>query len=275
MESNFRFGIIERLTVAAFVAGVFGVVASVSLPAPYQEYLAHSGWGPVLFGVSFAVILSSALFFICDLALYIATKRGVKLGTALVFIGFGLIILGAIVGLKGAWMMDAAKEAELQPKLEHPPPRPAVVRRYTVFELERRQKCIEAFMDFVTGPATDMREQAQKTVEAWSSDDFQSQRLMLKDKSDVVDRTLSKLLAKYPDYAEVTGISDWNIPGRTGFNTRPIFPDLSNLGAKNPIIIQQLQKSTMMSFFWVQGKTGQLRTKREEYNKAEVLQSSK
>ena len=101
MDSNFRFRIIERLTVVAFVAGVFGVVASLSLPGPYQEYLAHSGWGPYLFWVSVAVILSSALFFICDLVLYIAVKRGVKVGMALVFIGFALMAVGAIVGTVG------------------------------------------------------------------------------------------------------------------------------------------------------------------------------
>jgi hypothetical protein len=87
MESNLRFGIIERLTVAAFAAGVFGVVASVSLPGSYQEYLAHSGWGPYLFWISIAAILASVLFFICDLILHIAARRGIHVGIALASIG--------------------------------------------------------------------------------------------------------------------------------------------------------------------------------------------
>ena len=82
-----------------------------ALPAPYQEFLAHTGLGPYLFWISVVVILGSALFFVCDLVLYIAVKRGVKLGMALVFIGFGLMALGAVVGFYGAREVDSSKEA--------------------------------------------------------------------------------------------------------------------------------------------------------------------
>jgi hypothetical protein len=127
MESNFRFGIIERLTVAAFVAGVAGVAASLSLPAPYQEFLASTGIGPILFLVSVAIIVASILFFLCDLILHICKKMGVREKMALVAIGTVLIVIGSIIGLIGAFRTDVQESPSL-PRATEPassPPRAA------------------------------------------------------------------------------------------------------------------------------------------------------
>jgi hypothetical protein len=104
MEANFRFGIIERLSVAAFIAGVAGVVASMSLPAPYQEFLAKTGFGPYLFWGSMLAIASTVAFFVGDLALYFLNRRSAKLG--LVVLGTAMIIVGGVVGLIGAFRVD-------------------------------------------------------------------------------------------------------------------------------------------------------------------------
>jgi hypothetical protein len=103
MDSGFRFGIIERVTVAAFVAGVFGVVASMTLPAPYQEALAKSGLGPYLFWISVGVIALTVVFFIGDLILYFLKKRTVKLGLGMVILGTAMVVIGGMVGLVGAF----------------------------------------------------------------------------------------------------------------------------------------------------------------------------
>jgi hypothetical protein len=107
MESNFRFGIIERLTVAAFIAGVAGVVASMTLPPPYQEFLAKTGLGPYLFWVSVVVIALTVVFFVGDMILYFLNKRSAKLG--LVMLGTALIIVGGFVGLIGALQVDGER----------------------------------------------------------------------------------------------------------------------------------------------------------------------
>jgi hypothetical protein len=120
--AGLRFGIIERLGVAAFLVGVAGVVASVTLPPAYQEALSHTWWGAFLFWGSLAVILASVLFFLCDLTLYVLRRRGVKLGTALISIAFVLGVAAAIVGLIGAFKIDQekriAKEEVISPSAE-------------------------------------------------------------------------------------------------------------------------------------------------------------
>jgi hypothetical protein len=105
-EASFKWGILERLAVAAFVVGVFGVVASVTLPPAYQEALAHTWWGSFLFVGSLVIIALAVAFFIGDLTLYVARKRGVKLGVILVITGTALIVIGGIVGLIGAFQID-------------------------------------------------------------------------------------------------------------------------------------------------------------------------
>src|ERR1700733_12227447 len=111
MESDFRFGIWERLSVAGFIVGVAGLVASGTLPPDLQEALVQSGLGHALFWGSAVIILAAILFFICDLAFYILSKKGVKVGIALASIGTVLIILGALVGLIGAFKIDSPSTA--------------------------------------------------------------------------------------------------------------------------------------------------------------------
>jgi hypothetical protein len=110
MDTNFRFGIIERLAVAAFLAGVAGIVATLSLPPAIQEALVQSRWGPYLFWTSLVVVSLTTVFFICDLALYVAVKLGASVEIALVYIGFGLMAAGAVVGTIGAVRMDSSKQ---------------------------------------------------------------------------------------------------------------------------------------------------------------------
>ena len=121
-QTEFRFGIWERLAVAAFLAGVAGVVAGMTLPAAYQEALAHSGLGPILFWSSIAIISLSVLFFVCDLVLYLLQKMGIGVGAALATIGTALIVIGAVVGLVGAFKMDVSRSSQTVtanfPKLE-------------------------------------------------------------------------------------------------------------------------------------------------------------
>jgi hypothetical protein len=109
MQTEFRFGIIERLTVAAFLAGVAGVVASLTLPPPIQEWLTQTGLGPYLFGASAFVIIVSVFFFFADLALYLLDKRGTTRAMALVVFGTALIVIGSIIGLVGAFRVDKEK----------------------------------------------------------------------------------------------------------------------------------------------------------------------
>jgi len=52
MESPLKWGIVERVTVAAFIAGVAGVVASVTLPQSLQEFLSRTWWGDICFGAA-------------------------------------------------------------------------------------------------------------------------------------------------------------------------------------------------------------------------------
>ena len=120
MDSGFRFGIIERVTVAAFIAGIFGVVASVTLPAPYQEALAKTGLGPYLFWISVACIAFTVVFFIGDLALYFLKRRRIKLGMAMVMVGTTMVVFGGLVGLIGAFKIDAV-ETTTPPSEDHPP----------------------------------------------------------------------------------------------------------------------------------------------------------
>lgn len=110
MDPNFRFGIWERLAAIALLAGVAGVMASMTLPSSYQEHLAQTGLGIYLFWISVAIIGLSVLFFVCDLALHIALKKGVKLGMALLSIGTVLIVVGFVVGLIGAFKFDESEE---------------------------------------------------------------------------------------------------------------------------------------------------------------------
>jgi hypothetical protein len=117
MESSFRIGLWERLGVAAFAAGVAGVAISVAYPFAYPESTVSIETWRLIFWTSTFVLAASVLFFICDLVLHILIRRGVKLGLALASIGTALIIVGAIVGLLGAFTMDKPAPAGGAPQL--------------------------------------------------------------------------------------------------------------------------------------------------------------
>jgi hypothetical protein len=67
---SFKWGIIERITAIAFIAGVAGVVASLTAPTWLQEYLSHTWWGGYLFVGSIIILVLSLAAFVFDLARY-------------------------------------------------------------------------------------------------------------------------------------------------------------------------------------------------------------
>jgi hypothetical protein len=106
METEFRFGIWERLAIAAFLAGVAGVVVSIAYPLAYPESAVSIETWRTIFWMSMFVLGSSVLFFFCDLGLYIASRKDVRVGTTLAAIGTILIIVGTIIGIIGAFAID-------------------------------------------------------------------------------------------------------------------------------------------------------------------------
>ena len=112
----FKFGIWERLATTAFIAGVAGLVAGMTLPPAAQEFLTKTGFGHALFYVSMAVIVCAVLFFVVDFTLYVAKKKGLKLGAILTILGTSLIALGVIVGLIGAFIIDHPIKLTSAPK---------------------------------------------------------------------------------------------------------------------------------------------------------------
>jgi hypothetical protein len=110
MEKDFRFGLWERLAVAAFLAGIAGIAVSIAYPLAYPESaISIETWRMVFWG-STTVLGSVVLFFICDLGLQIALWKGARLGTILASIGTIFIVVGAIVGLIGAFKIDHSRE---------------------------------------------------------------------------------------------------------------------------------------------------------------------
>lgn len=106
METEFRFGIWERLGIVALLAGVAGILVSIAFPLAYPESpISIEGWRAILW-VSTFVLGAAVIFFVCDLSVYIASRKGVRLGLVLVSIGTILIIVGAIVGFVGAFKID-------------------------------------------------------------------------------------------------------------------------------------------------------------------------
>ena len=106
MEIGFRFGVWERLAVTAFLASIAGVVVSVAYPLAYPASAISIETWRVILWTSIVVLGGTILFFLCDLGVQIALRRGIKLGTVLASIGTALIIIGAIVGLVGAFRID-------------------------------------------------------------------------------------------------------------------------------------------------------------------------
>jgi hypothetical protein len=121
METSFRFGLWERLAVTAFLASIAGVVVSVAYPLAYPESAISIETWRVILWTSIIVLGGTILFFISDLGVQIALKRGVRMGTVLVSIGTILIIVGSVVGLIGAFMIDRPPKVATGPALAHEP----------------------------------------------------------------------------------------------------------------------------------------------------------
>jgi hypothetical protein len=90
MESGFRWGIMERLAVVGFLAGIAGVVSSMTAPPWLQEFLSSSGLGPPLFWGSLSIIVLAFIFFACDLGLHLARRKGTKKLLAALLIAGGI-----------------------------------------------------------------------------------------------------------------------------------------------------------------------------------------
>jgi hypothetical protein len=101
-----KLGIAERLAVVGLVAGVAGVAVSIAFPPAYPEsLLSIDGW-KIVFWISITILSISVLFGLSDIAVHVALRRGVELGTVLVLIGTIFIAIGIIIGLIGAFKMD-------------------------------------------------------------------------------------------------------------------------------------------------------------------------
>jgi hypothetical protein len=120
MEQTVRFGIGERLGAIGVIVGVAGVVVSVTYPLAYPESGISVETWRLVFWISALVFSASVLFFICDLIFLTLRRSGIKLGTALTIIGTFLIALGGIIGMIGAFKMDAKPEAPSERKTPNP-----------------------------------------------------------------------------------------------------------------------------------------------------------
>ncbi len=116
MELGFRWGIMERLAVVGFLAGISGVVASMTAPPWLQAFLSNSGLGTPLFLGSLIVIALAIIFFACDLCLYVARRKGTQklLAALLIAVGITATISGIVLYFDAT---DKAKETVF-PRLE-------------------------------------------------------------------------------------------------------------------------------------------------------------
>jgi uncharacterized membrane protein len=119
MEATFRFGIGERLAVVGIIFGVGSLAVGLMFPLAYPDALGpvtarHVVW----FGT--AVIATSLLFVVCEVARYFLMKSGIKLGLSLALIGTFLIVVGGVLGMIGAFKMDAPDSKDDHSEVEGP-----------------------------------------------------------------------------------------------------------------------------------------------------------